>query len=51
MSSFVYKLVSIPMRVMCVGRHSIERVILWDINVHVVVSAHIAVMCALSRSL
>jgi hypothetical protein len=46
MSNFKYTIVSIDIHVKFAVRHSIERVILRDINVRVVLNADIVVMCA-----
>jgi hypothetical protein len=46
MSNFMHKLVSIDIHVMYAVRHLVERVTSYHTNVYIVVSAHIAVMCA-----
>jgi hypothetical protein len=51
MSSFMYKLLSIDIHVMCAVRHTIIRVVLLDINIYIVVIANIAVMCAVRHSI
>jgi len=50
MSIFMHRLVSIDIHVMYAVRHSILRVILLGINVHMLERAHIAVMCAVRHS-
>jgi len=49
-SSFSFMLVSIDFHVKYAVRHSFKRLILWDINVHLVCN-HIAVMSAVRLSL
>jgi len=42
--------VSAHIAVMCVVRHSLERVASYHTNIYIVVSAHISVMCEVRHS-